>query len=180
MTPSYGFNALHPTHITGLFSVPPPSPSCHDPIIQSHTLVAVLCQPASCLPLLDPGVSNNATLLLPQRQTAPQKISSQISHPWVFRHHDHKFEWTIKEFWEWCKGVAQEWEYNVDMTMIGHAQEKDERGQDEELGGASQVAAFKRLEGEPWAMTCEEKSSRKWGRYVCSVGSHIEKEEVDQ
>ncbi|KAG1737302.1 hypothetical protein EDB19DRAFT_1718487 [Suillus lakei] len=74
----------------------------------------------------------------------------------VFRHHDHKFEWTIEEFRQWCEGVAQEWGYDVDTTTIGRAQEKDEWGRDEELGGASQVAAFKRLEGETWATTASK------------------------
>ncbi|KAG1808379.1 uncharacterized protein BJ212DRAFT_1383113 [Suillus subaureus] len=77
----------------------------------------------------------------------------------VFRHHDHKFEWTIEEFQEWCEGTAQEWGYDVDTTTIGRAQEKDEWGRDEELGGASQVAIFKRLEGEAWATIREEKST---------------------
>ncbi|KAG0694920.1 hypothetical protein DFH29DRAFT_957734 [Suillus ampliporus] len=77
----------------------------------------------------------------------------------VFRHHDHKFEWTIEEFREWCEGVAQEWGYHVDTTTIGRALEKDEWGRDEELGGASQVAAFRRLEGEAWTTTREEKST---------------------
>ncbi|KAG2124219.1 hypothetical protein DEU56DRAFT_827756 [Suillus clintonianus] len=78
----------------------------------------------------------------------------------VFRHHDHKFEWTIEEFRAWCEGVAEEWGYEVDVTTIGRAQEKDEWGRDEELGGASQVAAFRRIEGGDWATKREEMS--KW------------------
>jgi len=77
----------------------------------------------------------------------------------VFRHHDHKFEWTIEEFREWCGGVAREWGYDVDMTTIGRAQEKDAWGRDEELGGASQVALFRRLDGESWAVMREKNSA---------------------
>lgn len=76
----------------------------------------------------------------------------------VFRHHDHKFEWTIEEFREWCEGVAREWGYDVDMATIGHAQEKDDWGRDEELGGASQVALFRRLDGEVRVTMREENS----------------------
>lgn len=78
----------------------------------------------------------------------------------VFRHHDHKFEWTVEEFQQWCSDIAQEWGYDVDTTTIGRAQEKDKWGRDEQLGGASQVAVFKRLEGEAWAGTREEKSTQ--------------------
>lgn len=77
----------------------------------------------------------------------------------VFRHHDHKFEWTVEEFREWCEGVAHDWGYDVDMAAIGHAQEKDDWGRDEELGGASQVAMFRRLDGEARATMREENSA---------------------
>ncbi|KAH7926087.1 hypothetical protein BV22DRAFT_1009925 [Leucogyrophana mollusca] len=66
----------------------------------------------------------------------------------IFRHHDHKFEWTVVEFTEWCQGVASEWGYSVDVGAIGKALERDEWGRDEELGGASQVAEFRRLDDE--------------------------------
>ncbi|KAG2067475.1 hypothetical protein BDR04DRAFT_1105001 [Suillus decipiens] len=96
-----------------------------------------------------PGLTNTATGF-----PDPTKRTDR-----VFRHHDHKFEWTIEEFQEWCEGIAQEWGYDVDTTTVGRAQEKDEWGRDEELGGASQVAVFRRLEGEAWATTREEKSA---------------------
>ncbi|CAL1716450.1 unnamed protein product [Somion occarium] len=66
----------------------------------------------------------------------------------IFRHHDHKFEWTIQEFTQWCRKVAQEWGYDVDIDGVGKALEPDPWGRDEELGFASQVAAFTRREGE--------------------------------
>ncbi|KAG2139169.1 uncharacterized protein EDB93DRAFT_702531 [Suillus bovinus] len=97
-----------------------------------------------------PGLTNTATGF-----PDPTKRTDR-----VFRHHDHKFEWTVEEFQEWCAGIAQEWGYDVDTTTIGRAQEKDKWGRDEELGGASQVAAFKRLEGEAWTTIRDEKSTQ--------------------
>lgn len=64
----------------------------------------------------------------------------------VFRHHDHKFEWTVSEFKEWCESVAGEWGYAVEVDGVGKAAEPDEWGRDEELGYATQVAKFMRVE----------------------------------
>lgn len=66
----------------------------------------------------------------------------------VFRHHDHKFEWTVAEFTSWCEGVAEDWGYKVVVGSVGRALEKDPWGRDEQCGGASQVAEFTRIEGE--------------------------------
>lgn len=77
----------------------------------------------------------------------------------VFRHHDHKFEWTVEEFTQWCNAIAAEWGYDIiDIGGVGTAKEEDEWGRDRELGYASQVAAFKRREGGEWAETRE----RRW------------------
>ena len=89
------------------------------------------------------------------RFTAPDAPSSaRVGYPdptgrtsRVFRHHDHKFEWTVEEFRRWCNDAAEEWGYSVDISSVGRAMERDEWGRDEELGGASQVAAFRRTEG---------------------------------
>lgn len=77
----------------------------------------------------------------------------------VFRHHDHKFEFTIEEFRVWCEGVGREWGYEVDVSTIGRAVERDEWGRDEGLGGASQVVVFRRVEGDEWGRMREEKSA---------------------
>jgi len=74
----------------------------------------------------------------------------------VFRHHDHKFEWTVREFTEWCHRVAERWGYDVEIGGVGEAMEKDEWGRDELFGYASQVAAFTRKEGEVYAQLREE------------------------
>ncbi|KAG9224607.1 hypothetical protein CCMSSC00406_0002242 [Pleurotus cornucopiae] len=64
----------------------------------------------------------------------------------VFRHQDHKFEWTLEEFNDWCTSTAAEWGYNVDISSVGRACEEDPYGRDDALGGASQVAAFRQKE----------------------------------
>ncbi|KAI0635802.1 hypothetical protein C8Q77DRAFT_1216357 [Trametes polyzona] len=69
----------------------------------------------------------------------------------IFRHPDHKFEWTVEEFAKWCRGVAAEWGYDVELDGVGRAVEVDEWGRDEALGWASQIAAFRRRDGEGWA-----------------------------
>ncbi|KAE9390107.1 hypothetical protein BT96DRAFT_926125 [Gymnopus androsaceus JB14] len=66
----------------------------------------------------------------------------------IFRHHDHKFEWTPQEFREYCEKEAKEWGYSVEIGDIGRAQEVDEWGRDAELGGASLVAKFTRVDDE--------------------------------
>lgn len=75
----------------------------------------------------------------------------------IFRHDDHKFEWTVAEFNDWCNAVADEWGYDVEILGVGRAQEHDEWGRDKELGFASQVAAFRRREGEHWAGSRQRK-----------------------
>jgi hypothetical protein len=61
----------------------------------------------------------------------------------IFRHDDHSFEWTVEEFETWCKSVAAEWGYEATTSSIGKAVENDPWGR-EGLGGASQVAVFRR------------------------------------
>ncbi|KAI0707411.1 hypothetical protein C8Q76DRAFT_749115 [Earliella scabrosa] len=81
----------------------------------------------------------------------------------VFRHHDHKFEWTVDEFAQWCAGVAEAWGYDVlEIGGVGKALETDEWGRDEALGFASQVAAFKRRERAEWA----ERRAALWNEVV--------------
>lgn len=63
----------------------------------------------------------------------------------IFRHNDHKFEWTREEFTIWCEETAREWGYNVQQTSIGRALEQDPWGRDEELQGATSVVVFRRL-----------------------------------
>ena len=62
----------------------------------------------------------------------------------VFRNSDHKFEWTTEEFARWCAAVSKEWGYTVEVGSVGVALEEDPWDRDKQLGGASQVAAFRR------------------------------------
>lgn len=93
-----------------------------------------------------PSYTFNARFTAPD---APEGARSGFKDPTgrtnrIFRHSDHKFEWTPEEFAEWCQRVASEWGYEVKISGVGKAQEKDEWGRDEKLGWASQVAAFRR------------------------------------
>ncbi|KZT73624.1 hypothetical protein DAEQUDRAFT_703337 [Daedalea quercina L-15889] len=90
----------------------------------------------------------------------------------IFRHHDHKFEWTPEEFADWCAAVADTWGYDIEVGGVGRAVEKDEWERDEVLGYASQVAAFKRRDDEGWGerrrLFCELTRETQG----CSKGQH--------
>ena len=64
----------------------------------------------------------------------------------IFRHDDHKFEWTREEFQVWCQEIANQWGYEVNETTIGRALQPDPWQRDHELQGATQVAAFRRVD----------------------------------
>ncbi|KAJ7928804.1 hypothetical protein B0H13DRAFT_1543268, partial [Mycena leptocephala] len=65
----------------------------------------------------------------------------------IFRHDDHKFEWTADEFTAWCRGAADEWGYDIEeLGGVGRPLEDDPWGRDDELGDASFVVAFRRKE----------------------------------
>jgi len=72
----------------------------------------------------------------------------------IFRHSDHKFEWTREEFQAWCQETAKEWGYEVNETSIGCAIEADPWQR--ELQGATQVAAFYKVD----KMSDEEREER--------------------
>ncbi|KAM5531015.1 hypothetical protein V8D89_015342 [Ganoderma adspersum] len=92
----------------------------------------------------------------------------------VFRHHDHKFEWTVEEFAQWCSAVAAEWGYTVEVGGVGKAREVDDWGRDDALGWASQAAAFTRIEGEEWAKRRTElwKAAEGQQPIASSPGAH--------
>ena len=52
------------------------------------------------------------------------------------RHNDHRFEWTRKQFSDWCAGVADRHGYAVSISGIG--------AEDERLGCPTQMAVFSR------------------------------------
>lgn len=59
-----------------------------------------------------------------------------------FRHDDHKFEWTRKEFYDWAQQVISTYPYySVKFYGIGSGPEGTEN-----LGCCSQMAVFERTE----------------------------------
>ncbi|KAJ3834520.1 hypothetical protein F5878DRAFT_353178 [Lentinula raphanica] len=66
----------------------------------------------------------------------------------IFRHDDHQFEWTPDEFREYCEKEGAEWAYTVELGDVGRAQEADAWGRDHDVGGASLVAMFTRIDDE--------------------------------
>ncbi|KAJ3889108.1 hypothetical protein GG344DRAFT_52319, partial [Lentinula edodes] len=56
-----------------------------------------------------------------------------------------KFEWTRVKFHEYYKD-AVEWGYTVDASDIGRVQDADEWGRDTEVGVASLVAIFTKID----------------------------------
>jgi hypothetical protein len=90
----------------------------------------------------------------------------------VFRHHDHKFEWTTEEFNSWCEEVGREWGYEVHKGDIGRVQEKDEWGREEELGGATFVVMFRRRDNPQYEGAKDRESRAK------SVVAQLAKEEA--
>ncbi|KAJ7455238.1 hypothetical protein B0H11DRAFT_2067257 [Mycena galericulata] len=80
----------------------------------------------------------------------------------IFRHHDHKFEWTPEEFADWCHNAAEEWGYDIEeLGGVGRPLEDDPWGRDEALGDASLVVVFRRKQDDP---ETEERAER--GRAV--------------
>lgn len=71
----------------------------------------------------------------------------------IFRHADHKFEWTVDECAKWCKAAADEWGYEVVIDGVGRPTTKDPWGRDGDGDTlrASQTAVFRRREGDDWA-----------------------------
>ncbi|KAI0319194.1 hypothetical protein OF83DRAFT_1111637 [Amylostereum chailletii] len=76
----------------------------------------------------------------------------------VFRHHDHKFEWTPEECTQWCVTEAERWGYEVVVSGVGRSRHPDPWGREAATGFASQVACFRRKEGEDWTT----KRAERW------------------
>ena len=69
----------------------------------------------------------------------------------VFRHSDHKFEWTVDECVAWCRAAAADWGYEVIIDGIGRSTTRDPWGRDGDKIRASQAVTFRRREGSEWA-----------------------------
>lgn len=85
----------------------------------------------------------------------------------VFRHHDHRFEWTVDECVAWCRAAAEDWGYEVIIDGIGRSTTKDPWGRDGDKVRASQAVTFRRREGSEWA-------ARRATRYAGWAAERVE------
>ena len=70
--------------------------------------------------------------------TTPNKEYNQLFETMAldsFRHADHRFEWTRKEFRDWAENVANANGYQVEIKSVGE--------EDKNVGAPSQMAIFK-------------------------------------
>jgi cobalamin biosynthesis protein CobT len=94
--------------------------------------------------------------------------------PRIFRHADHKFEWTVDECVRWCQAAADEWGYDVVVDGVGRSITKDPWGRDgdDDTLRASQTAAFRRREGDDWATRRAQKYADWASRRAPETQSH--------
>ncbi|KAM4022541.1 small RNA 2'-O-methyltransferase isoform 2-T3 [Anomaloglossus baeobatrachus] len=60
-----------------------------------------------------------------------------LSEKACFRHPDHKFEWSRKEFQSWAMNIARQYNYTVEFTGVGEAEPKSK-----DVGYCSQIGIF--------------------------------------
>ena len=77
----------------------------------------------------------------------------------------------MDEFEAWCNSTAKEWGYQVSTSSVGKAIETDPWGRDDELGGATQVAVFRRLDSMSNAQR-EQKGRRITAELGSNKGEH--------
>ncbi len=65
----------------------------------------------------------------------------QQQQPLLYRHPDHKFEWTREEFQLFCNSIAEKYGYKVEYSGIGDPPSIQDR---EGIGYCSQMAVFLR------------------------------------
>jgi small RNA 2'-O-methyltransferase len=70
---------------------------------------------------------------MPNKEDEPEENTG----PCKFRNHDHKFEWTRRQFQSWATDLAVKHNYSVEFNGVG--------GAGEEPGYASQIAVFRNL-----------------------------------
>ncbi|KAA1467601.1 hypothetical protein DENSPDRAFT_754402, partial [Dentipellis sp. KUC8613] len=87
----------------------------------------------------------------------------------LFRHPDHKFEWTPEECASYCTAAAEAWGYDVQLDGVGRALERDPWGRDERCGFATQVVLFRRREGQEHARRRRD-AWEAWARDNCAAG----------
>lgn len=85
-----------------------------------------------------------------------QTQSDEAAQPCKFRNLDHKFEWTRQQFSVWASDLAMRHGYEVEFSGVGRTPNDDVA----ELGYASQIAVFKRGDGE---YSMNEDSTHRYG-----------------
>lgn len=78
------------------------------------------------------------------QRSSLQSESDEAAQPCKFRNLDHKFEWTREQFRGWASELAMRHGYDVEFSGVGRTADDDAA----ELGYASQIALFKRGDGE--------------------------------
>jgi 3' terminal RNA ribose 2'-O-methyltransferase Hen1 len=68
---------------------------------------------------------------------AEYNVKYETLHEGMFRHTDHRFEWTRAEFENWANGVAEKYKYGVVLHPVGEI--------DDAVGAPSQMAVFNLL-----------------------------------
>lgn len=91
----------------------------------------------------------------------------------IFRHPDHKFEWTAEECVEWCKMAADQWGYEVTVDAVGRSLTKDPWGREDSIR-ASQVITFRRREGDE----CVAKRASKYAEWASHRKEPIQPHEL--
>lgn len=75
----------------------------------------------------------------------------------VYRHHDHKFEWSVDEFSAYCRSEAERYGYSAEIDAIGLPIGADPWGREAALGRATQVVLFRRQD----ILTLEQDNARR-------------------
>lgn len=80
------------------------------------------------------GFANPKTVIV-STPNAEYNIMYERLESEIYRHRDHRFEWTRKEFSEWCKGICTKFNYQVEIYPVGE--------EEASVGAPSQLAVFK-------------------------------------
>ena len=64
------------------------------------------------------------TVVLTTPEPGVQRDVGDARRPGSFRHPDHRFEWTRREFQDWAKGIAGRFGYAVRFLPVGPEDEK--------------------------------------------------------
>ena len=81
------------------------------------------------------GFSKPNTVVI-STPNAEYNVVFEKLHAEIFRHDDHRFEWSRKEFSNWCNKICSEYHYEVEIHFVGK--------EEDIIGSHSQLAVFKK------------------------------------